>query len=230
MTSGDTTWLDADAFARGERETSAGGPLALVVDLDDPLLAPWLALPPTARDLDDLTRPIAGPRAYFLKRRSLLRELVARWTVGPASEVVIAHDPHGAPRVLAPDGSIFVSVAARGSVAALALARAAVGIDLEMVEAPREPVWDVLHSEERVEVEREWSQGRDDRFRDIWVAKEAYLKALGAGLKRDPATVAILTSSGDAFAVAGSSALAGGRFATRTPGGRQARCALAWLR
>jgi 4'-phosphopantetheinyl transferase len=180
-------WLEAEALARGDFD--AMGALVCVVDLDDPSLARLLETPPTARDLEDLATPLAGPRHYFINRRALLRSLIARRLACAPGDVVIGHDVNGAPRVISPDPSIFVSVAARGSIAGLAVSVRPIGVDLEPIEAPREPVWMVLHPQERAEIERQWRDGRDDLFRDIWVAKEAYLKALGVGLKRNPATV-----------------------------------------
>ncbi len=185
-------WIYARQIARWKTLSGDLTTRALVVDLEDPVLAPLLDLAPTPRDIADERGKLAGPRKYFLRRRALLRKLVSlRLGCSPA-DVVVTHDADGAPRVVGPDPSIFVSVSARESFAALAISDAPVGVDIEFAGPPTEPLREVLHPVERVEMEKEWrSESRVTRFLETWIAKEAYLKALGTGLKRDPATVAI---------------------------------------
>jgi len=224
MTSPRVEWIDAAQFlARAPLMAVA---TCLVVDLDDPDIAPAVLLAPTRLDLVDMARPLAGPRGYFLKRRSLLRSLVAVWTGGAPDAVIVAHDERGAPRVESLDASIFVSVAARGPVACVAVAGKPLGVDLELVEAPSEPVWEALHPSERHAVEQRWRTGSDDVFRDVWIAKEAYLKMLGDGLKRDPATVSIHLEGDDSFSIENRVAAGSGHYATRDIGARKVRCAV----
>jgi phosphopantetheinyl transferase len=80
----------------------------------------------------------------------------------------------------------FVSVASRGSIAALAIASSPVGIDLEPLDAQAPVVREVLHPRELLAL-----QEAPDHFLRLWTAKEAYLKANGAGLVRDPAQIEI---------------------------------------
>ncbi len=195
-------WIDAGQITRW-RSLDADIPTrALVVDLDDPVLAQPLRLAPTRWDFADERGQLAGPKKYFLKRRALLRALVALRAGCSPGAVVIAHDAQGAPRVVAPDPSVFVSVSARGSYAGLAISDAPVGIDIEPCRPREEPVWNVLHPAERAEVEAQWrGSGDDSRFREIWIGKEAYLKALGTGFKREPASIAVRFNRADAFEI-----------------------------
>ncbi len=223
-------WMGANDWSRGAADDFAHGPVALVVDLDDPALADEVRHPATALDIADMAKPIAGRRDYFLKRRSLVRALVGRRFGSAAADVTIAHDRHGAPRALAPAASIFVSVAARGSVAALAIDASPIGVDIELIEPPREPVWQVLHPDERADVERDWRAGDDSSFRDLWIAKEAYVKSLGSGLVRDPSGIAIRRPGVDEFQIVADPGAGRGQFATRVVSGARVRCALMFAR
>ena len=195
-------WLEARDLVAPAAPPHASAPfVALVADLADPAGA-WLdGLAPTQQDLSDRAGPIAGARTWFLRRRALLRHLVARQLGCAASDVVIAHDGAGAPQVLHPAGGVFVSVAAPGSFAACAVARAPVGIDLEGLGATLEPVALVLTPGERDALATLSPELASRRFLEIWTAKEAYLKASGLGLKRDPARVSVEVAGAAAFAI-----------------------------
>ena len=133
-----------------------------------------------------LARPGAAPRTYFLRRRLALRALLgASLGINPR-HIRIGYDFEGAPRVLS--HRAFVSVAARGSIAALAVASSPIGIDLEPLDAeqPATIVPEVLHPRELLALRE-----TPDHFLRLWTAKEAYLKANGAGLVRDPAQIEI---------------------------------------
>ena len=184
-------WIHAKEIVRWKKLSHDWPLRALVCRIDDPALAPLLTLPPTPWDISDSQKPLAGPREHFLHRRALLRKLVALWIQCAPEDVVITHDAQGAPRVVAPDAGVFVSVSARREYTALAVGNVPVGVDIEPSGPSREPVWEVLHPSERAPIEAEWQSQGDQRFIEVWMAKEAYLKALGTGLKRDPASVAI---------------------------------------
>mgnify|MGYP003333243837 CR=1 FL=1 len=77
-----------------------------------------------------------------------------------------------------------------------------VGVDLERNWPQSEPVWHVLHVNERRTLEAQWREKKSDGdFLQIWMAKEAWLKAVGAGLKRDPAGIEIVVSPNGVFEV-----------------------------
>jgi 4'-phosphopantetheinyl transferase len=223
-------WIETGTLTawRGDGTMAAAG----VFDLRDPALATTVALPPTSRDIADERQPLAGRRDHFRARRALTRHLVANWLGRAAESVVIAHDPAGAARVIAPDDTLFVSVAARGPIAAIAVSLSPVGVDLEPVEPPREPVWNVLHPDERAAVANAWRAGDDNPFRDVWIAKEAWLKALGAGLRRDPAEIVVRLVGDDGFDMSDDGdarRLALGAFHSAVIGAARFRCAVAIL-
>lgn len=125
-------------------------------------------------------------------RREALRSLVARALRLPPKAVAIGHREGRPPTIRSPvDCALHCSSASRDGVAALALARVPVGIDVEIVGGPDEIPWRVLH-----EAEAAWLRSLDDAgrvaaFARIWSLKEAYLKALGTGLARAPDSIAV---------------------------------------
>ena len=223
-------WIDAGSLATPRVDDVLA--VAGVFDLRDPALAALIAMPTTSHDIADERQPLAGRRDHFRARRAMTRHLAARWLGHAPESVVIAHDATGAPRVLPPDDRAFVSVAARGPIAAIAVAATPVGVDLEPVEPPREPVWSVLHPDERAAIARAWRAGSDDPFRDAWIAKEAWLKALGTGLRRDPASLQVQTVGVDSFDIrddSDSRRLAFGVFHSAMIVEARIRCAVALL-
>lgn len=95
--------------------------------------------------------------------------------------------PHGRPRVLRTGHDVHVSVSHSGGFVGVALTEIApVGIDVEAVTADLDDLVDVAcHPDERSAI----VTSRD--FTTVWVRKEAVLKAMGVGLRRDPATVVV---------------------------------------
>ena len=226
----ESRWIDAGSLATPRFDDVLA--VAGVFDLRDPALAALIAMPTTSHDIADERQPLAGRRDHFRARRAMTRHLAARWLGHAPESVVIAHDATGAPRVLPPDDRAFVSVAARGPIAAIAVAATPVGVDLEPVEPPREPVWSVLHPDERAAIARAWRAGSDDPFRDAWIAKEAWLKALGTGLRRDPSEIIVRPIGADGFAIrddGDARALALGAFHSAMIGEARIRCAVALL-
>ncbi|MDT2019912.1 4'-phosphopantetheinyl transferase superfamily protein [Methylocella sp. CPCC 101449] len=199
-------WIFADGIDRlaqpdGDATSAHVSTRVLAVDLDDPRTVALQRLALLPSDLADEARPGATDRRYFRARRAALRALVA-WQLGVTAETIeIAYDAAGAPRVVAPvlhavlpgvlaAPSPFISVSARGSRALLAVSASPVGVDFEP-DTTAQPILDVLHPHERAELATLDGAARDRRFLEIWTAKEAYLKALGDGLTRDPATIAV---------------------------------------
>ena len=162
--------VQTDAFAR-----------IVLLDLER---EPPIHLAHNAEDLRDLARPGAAPRDYFLRRRLALRALLGASLGVDPGDVRIGYGVEGAPRVLS--HKAFVSIASRGSIAALAIASSPVGIDLEPLDAQAPVVREVLHPRELLAL-----QDKPDHFLRLWTAKEAYLKAHGAGLLRDPSQIEI---------------------------------------
>ncbi len=190
-------WLDAEqagasAPARGQFAR------ALVCDLRDPALASLRKAAPDAGDLADVKYPGASERTTFLERRTLLRAFAARCAGIAPDAIRISYDEHGAPRVSG--APLYVSASSRGAHAALAVASSPIGVDLEPFDDAAPVIEDVLGKRERQTLTKLDGDERTLRFLQMWAAKEAYLKALGRGFKRDPSLINI-NVRGVSFAV-----------------------------
>ncbi|MFF4898609.1 4'-phosphopantetheinyl transferase family protein [Streptomyces sp. NPDC001068] len=98
-------------------------------------------------------------------------------------------EPHGRPAVAHPDPPLHFSLAHSHGMAVVAVSRAVVGADVERL--PRAETAEVctpaLHPGEQAELAAFDEAGqRRAAFGRLWTRKEAYLKALGTGLSRDP--------------------------------------------
>jgi 4'-phosphopantetheinyl transferase len=133
----------------------------------------------------------------FLYRRLALRKLLSRYFCQRPEKLVFRFNENGKPWVFN-DGDVSISwkfnFSHSADVAMLALVREhEVGIDVEYSLKPLPDLYDVL----RVVCSRmEFEQFRalpeschQEAFYKIWTTKEAYLKALGTGLSREPDTV-----------------------------------------
>jgi 4'-phosphopantetheinyl transferase len=154
---------------------------ALLLEADD--------LAPTPRDLAEAPQGVT--REAFLRRRAATRRLVARRLGVAASAVEIGHDPQGAPRLLNPQAPIFLSISGREDFCAIALGSRALGVDIEPLEPEAEPVWSALHASEAALLRALPQEAQNEAFLRLWTATEAYLKALGTGFSREPATIAV---------------------------------------
>ena len=126
------------------------------------------------------------------ERASLLRALAARALRLETSAVSIAQAEGRAPVIAAPMRSgIVLSMARRGALSAFAVARAPVGIDVEAVDSSAEIPWNVLHPREAACLNAIDDMVRARAFARLWSLKEAYLKALGVGLTREPSSFAV---------------------------------------
>ena len=132
------------------------------------------------------------------RRRALLRALVARALGVGEAEVAIEHRQGRAPHLVRPALPVVLSSSSRAGVAALALADGPVGVDVEAVGAADLP-WLVLHVAEAAALRTLPDTARASAFARLWSLKEAYLKALGTGLAREPSSFAVhLTGEGTA--------------------------------
>jgi phosphopantetheinyl transferase len=177
-----------------------GLPAAWLIDLAAPeLRRAALALPPTP---DDLRRAASRPepeRESVLARRGLVRLCVAAALGADAARITILWSPAGAPLLGEPFADYRLSWAQRERHFACALARTPVGIDIEMGDGGEIP-WNALHPREAQALRTAASAEREVLFLRVWAAKEAYVKALGEGLRRDPAEFAVLLSKDEASA------------------------------
>lgn len=148
------------------------------------------ALAPTPQDL--AAAPAREPlRERFLRRRAASRRAVAARLGVAAESVVIGHAETGAPIVLAPDCGLQISVSGREDFCAIAMAERPIGVDIEPLRGEIEPPWNMFHPRERAALRSLSGAARHEAFLRLWTAKEAYLKALGVGLRRESASFAI---------------------------------------
>jgi phosphopantetheinyl transferase len=170
-------------------------PAAWVLDMQEPEpRRAALALAPTP---DDLARVASRPpreRDDVLVRRGLARLCVAAALDVRPMRIAFGRTATGAPCLAAPFERYRVSFARRGNRFACALAGQPVGIDVEIADGGEIP-WNLLHPHEAALL-REAAEGeREGLFLRIWAAKEAYAKALGEGLRREPSSFTLRFAS-----------------------------------
>jgi 4'-phosphopantetheinyl transferase len=126
-----------------------------------------------------------------------LRTVLAARTGVPATELRFERAPcpccgalHGRPRLTSADGPEF-SLSHGGDLVLIGLAPAAIpiGVDVERLPSPEtvRETMTTLHPAEQAELASAPGGPSPESFARIWTRKEAYLKALGTGLGRDPA-------------------------------------------
>ena len=141
--------------------------------------------------------PALGDR-WAAGRRALRRLLAEATGLGPGALRLLPDQETGRPRLAdAPD--LRLSLARAGDHLLVALRRdAPVGVDLEPRAAAR-GLWDaapwVLSPAERAALAPAPPADRDAACLAAWVAKEAYLKGVGLGLGRDPATLRLVPAA-----------------------------------
>jgi 4'-phosphopantetheinyl transferase len=142
-----------------------------------------------------LTRP--ADRYARVQGRAALRRILGRLVgCGPA-DVPIGTTEHGKPVLAAPldERGLSFSVSHSGAMVLIAIgAGLSVGVDVEEMQDSFawEPVASlVLTRDERRAIELLPAAQRRSAFFGCWVRKEAYLKGLGIGLKRDPSEFSV---------------------------------------
>lgn len=126
------------------------------------------------------------------ERRTHLRSFVASALALDPARVGIEHREGRPPAVVRPEGSgLRLSTASRAGLAAMTVAAAPVGVDLELVDPTADIPWRVLHPAEAAMLRSGGSEAKAEAFCRLWSVKEAYLKALGLGLSREPSSFAV---------------------------------------
>lgn len=126
-------------------------------------------------------------RERFIAGRGLLRELLARTLDRPAAALRFVRGAHGKPILAGAEGAagLCFNLSHSGNQVLYAVARRAVGVDLESLERT------VTYKDvaERICTPREWAifqalpaERLREAFFVCWTRKEAIAKALGAGL------------------------------------------------
>jgi len=135
-------------------------------------------------------------RARYLVSRVSLRSLLgARLSVDPWA-LEFGQGPHGKPQLVDPFGGLWFNSSHSGQYVVHAFSTdGPVGVDVEAVPAVL-PRPDELHAalapEEVESLLAIRSDCRAFAFALAWARKEAYVKAIGEGLNRDPSRICIL--------------------------------------
>jgi 4'-phosphopantetheinyl transferase len=133
-------------------------------------------------------------RVRFVAGRGILRRLLGRYLQVAPGEVGFVYGPHGKPALAAPLGlashgmrpSLAFNLAHSHNIAVYALAQAGrIGVDVEQMREviEREQIVERFFSaHERQALAELPPVQREEAFFLCWTRKEAYLKALGAGM------------------------------------------------
>lgn len=135
------------------------------------------------------------------ERHAHLRALAARALGLDRAAVEVLHAEGRAPRLVRPECGLVLSSASRGGLAALSVADGPVGADVELEGPAGEVPWQVLHPAEREALGALPALLLGRAFARLWSLKEAYLKALGTGLAREPGSFAVYLTGPDRAAI-----------------------------
>jgi 4'-phosphopantetheinyl transferase len=156
----------------------------------------WSGMVNWIENLSDWDRRI--PAAFIAsglardQRRALPRSLVAH-ALGLALDAVAVEQPDGRPPVVTEpvNSGLCLSAASRGPFTAVVIAASPIGVDVELVDPAGEIPWNVLQSSEAAVLSQLEGYQRAAVFARLWSLKEAYLKAIGIGLFREPSSFAV---------------------------------------
>lgn len=147
--------------------------------------------------------------------------IVQRWTIAAAAGVApealrFAAGPHGRPQLVAPAaGDLCFSVTNTAGLVACAVARAgAIGVDAEPLDRPLPPeLLDTCCSTaERAALAALPPAAQGAWFHRLWTLKEAWFKARGLGIDREPSGVGFAFDARSALVRAGAGPADGWRF------------------
>ncbi|MGH9277024.1 MAG: 4'-phosphopantetheinyl transferase family protein [Acidimicrobiales bacterium] len=132
-------------------------------------------------------------RRYTAAHAWLRHVLAAELGTSPAA---VEFDPEpGKPRLAGGAGPSF-NLSHAGEVALIAVAAVEVGVDIEPL-GPAQPLEAMCTPAEREALAAIAMEDRSEAFLRLWTAKEAYLKAIGAGLTVEPDTIEVGLSGDD---------------------------------
>ena len=131
----------------------------------------------------------------FIVRRAALRQILGGYLDVPPETVKLAYNAHGKPFLNDALGSLEFNVSHSGSVALVAVTRDhPIGIDIEVItnDFPvTEMAPEVFSPGELARFFQLPADAKQIEFFRTWVAKEAFLKALGKGLSIEPNTLEV---------------------------------------
>jgi 4'-phosphopantetheinyl transferase len=143
----------------------------------------------SAEELERLERHrSAAAGQQFALTRLALRHILARYTGTAPDAVELVVDTRGKPD-LSGAGVVRFSVSHAERLALVAVARAAVGIDVERVRQPRRLLRmarRVLHADTVGALERLPVEAQRLAFLDAWTQRESHVKAVGGGIFATP--------------------------------------------
>lgn len=157
------------------------------VDLDDSRLdALGASLNPQENDKAGRFRSPALQTRYR-RSQGALRQIMADYLDLPPAAIAFRHGAFGKPALAG--HALHFNLSHSGNAMLLAVARHAVGVDLEQSAGTPADLASLLellcHADERVAMEALAPARRGQLFYQLWTRKEAYLKALGTGLSVD---------------------------------------------
>ncbi|WP_425639039.1 4'-phosphopantetheinyl transferase family protein [Algoriphagus yeomjeoni] len=123
---------------------------------------------------------------HFIKRRSILRQLLARYLAIKPNEIVINQTKLGKPYVANADKKIFFNTShSKGHVLYGFSKDAELGVDIEFLDAEIEAELISNHffgSDEISLIRSSVGKTKSEAFFRLWCIKEAYIKLVGKGL------------------------------------------------
>lgn len=156
-----------------------------------------LSSPDRAADLETLSTDeqkrarsmAAAPARQFVAARKLLRRLLAAYVPCPPGRIEIALGAHGKPHLAGTpsQAGVHFNLSHSAGVAAVAVGRSPVGIDIESVHDLSDPdaIAARFFAPSELRALRRAPDAQQQRtFFSFWTCKEAYLKALGGGIAR----------------------------------------------
>ena len=168
----------------------------------DAIASAWLQFPAEERNRADAFRQPLH-RGRFIAARTCLRRILSAYVDVSPAEVMFEHGPQGKPRLgkhLSSQGVQFnLAHSAELAVFAVAIGRE-LGVDLERIRSDVDSLAVAQRTFTPEEQERLAVVRGDDRLRNFyryWTCKEAYVKALGAGLSRPLDSFTISLGVGD---------------------------------
>ena len=142
-------------------------------------------------------------RTRYVSTRAHVRHLLAAYSRLRPDELTLTTTDDGKPMVAGGNAarSLRFNVSHSGAMSAIAVSHRDVGVDIEEIQSafPWRPIADEFFSPSEVSaLDHVASAERARAFFDCWVRKEAYLKALGIGLRRttNSFTVPVLQAVG----------------------------------
>lgn len=145
------------------------------------------------RELQVLENKDEHKRLGWLASRYALKEAVREFFPDRQPwEIAVIHEMNGKPVLPGMEG-VSISLSHSGCYGAAAVTRRGrAGVDIERVRSFREEMLRAFLTEEEFgRVMAAEGQERDVLATGYWAGKEAYLKALGLGLRRHPQTISI---------------------------------------